>query len=51
MGQWFPPFYGKPKFFYKKKQRALAKIARLQIVVAECEKALSAEAGKNPSSK
>ena len=51
MGQWFPPFYGKSKFYYKKKQKALAKIAKLQIVVAECEKAIASEAGTTPSSK
>lgn len=41
MGQAFPPFYGKSKFYEKKKAKALAKIAKLQAIVAECDKALA----------
>jgi hypothetical protein len=46
MGQWCPPLYGKSSFYAKKRTRALAKIAKLQAVVAECDKAI-AEAQKN----
>ena len=41
MGQAFPPLYGKSKFYEKKKAKALAKIAKLQAIVAECDKALA----------
>lgn len=41
MGQACPPFYGKSKFYAKKKAKALAKIAKLQAIVAECDKALA----------
>ena len=51
MGQWFPPLYGKSKFYFKKKQRALAKIAKLQTVVAECDKAIAAENDKAATSR
>ena len=41
MGQMCPPFYGKSNFYAKKKAKALAKIAKLQAIVAECDKALA----------
>jgi hypothetical protein len=41
MGQAFPPFYGKSKFYAKKKAKALKKIAKLQAIVAECDKVLA----------
>jgi hypothetical protein len=41
MGVLFPPLYGKSKFYAKKKAKALAKIAKLQAIVAECDKALA----------
>ena len=50
MGIWAPPYYGKSKFFAKKKKKALAKIEKfkteidkLRSVVAECD----AEIAKN----
>lgn len=41
MGVGFPPLYGKSKFYAKKKAKALKKIAKLQAIVAECDKALA----------
>lgn len=41
MGAMCPPFYGKSKFYAKKKAKALAKIEKLQAIVAECDKALA----------
>lgn len=41
MGAGCPPFYGKSKFYAKKKAKALAKIAKYQAIVAECDKALA----------
>lgn len=41
MGQMAPPLYGKSKFYAKKKAKALAKIAKYQAIVAECDKALA----------
>jgi hypothetical protein len=46
MGQWVPPFYGKSKFYAKKKERASKKIAKLNTVIAECDRAI-VEAAKN----
>lgn len=37
MGHELPPFYGKSKFYEKKKARALKKIAKLQNVVKVCD--------------
>lgn len=39
----FPPYYGKSKFYENKKAKALAKIAKLQNVVAECDKHITDE--------
>lgn len=41
MGQELPPFYGKSKFYLKKKQKALAKIEKLKKVIDECDKNLN----------
>lgn len=41
MGQMCPPLYGKSKFYEKKKKKALAKMAKLQAIVDECEAQLS----------
>ena len=43
MGWTCPPYYGKSKFYANKKAKALAKIAKLQAVVAECNKHLENE--------
>ena len=36
-----PPFYGKSKFYENKKEKALKKIAKLEAIVAECDKQLA----------
>ena len=41
MGEMFPPLYGKSKFYAKKKEKALKKIAKLQLIVEECDKHLN----------
>lgn len=38
-----PPYYGKSKFYENKKAKALKKIAKLQAIVEECNKALKDE--------
>lgn len=43
MGVMCPPLYGKSKFYEKKKEKALAKIAKLELVVAECDKHIADE--------
>ena len=43
MGHAAPPFYGKSKFYAKKKDKALKKIANLQEVVKVCDEKLKAE--------
>lgn len=49
MGQWCPPFYGKSKFYAKKKQKAIKKIDKLNNVIAECDREI-AKAAKNETS-
>ena len=41
MGVMCPPYYGKSKFYHKKKEKALKKIAELQKIVEECDKEIS----------
>ncbi len=41
MGQICPPLYGKSKFYQKKKEKALKKIAKLQAVIEECDKEIA----------
>lgn len=41
MGQACPPYYGKSRFWAKKREKALKKIAKLQAIVKECEKELA----------
>ena len=41
MGVAFPPLYGKSKFYENKKAKALNKIAKLEAIVAECDKQLA----------
>ena len=41
MGWTCPPFYGKSKFYAKKKEKALKKIAKLQEVVDICDKEIA----------
>ena len=41
MGQMAPPYYGKSRFWVKKRERTLKKIAKFQAVVKECEKELA----------
>lgn len=41
MGQMAPPYYGKSRFWAKKREKALKKIAKLKAVVEECEKELA----------
>lgn len=43
MGHAFPPLYGKSKFYAKKKEKALKKIAKLQEVVKACDEKIKAE--------
>lgn len=43
MGWTCPPYYGKSKFYENKKKKALEKIAKLELVVAECDKHLKDE--------
>jgi hypothetical protein len=38
MGVMAPPLYGKSKFYEKKKAKALKKIAKLEAIIAECDK-------------
>lgn len=40
MGWIAPPFYGKSKFYYKKKNKAEKKIAKLQEVIKICDEKL-----------
>lgn len=46
MGITLPPFYGKSKFYAKKKAKALAKIAKYQAIVKECDKELAKNENK-----
>lgn len=41
MGQAFPPFYGKSKFYEKKREKALKKIAKLNEIVRVCDEKLN----------
>lgn len=41
MGWELPPFYGKSKFYAKKKGKALKKIAKYQEIVLMCDKELA----------
>ena len=43
MGLIMPPLYGKSKFYAKKKEKALKKIAKLQEVVKVCDEKLKEE--------
>ena len=43
MGLICPPLYGKSKFYAKKKEKALKKIAKFQEVVKICDEKLKAE--------
>lgn len=43
MGLAFPPFYGKSKFYAKKKEKLLKKIAKLEEKVKICDKEISKE--------
>lgn len=43
MGLICPPLYGKSKFYAKKKEKALKKIAKLQEVVKVCDEKIKAE--------
>lgn len=43
MGHALPPYYGKSKFYEKKKAKALKKIAKLQEVVKVCDEKLKEE--------
>lgn len=43
MGQALPPFYGNSKFYEKKREKALKKIAKLNEVVRVCDEKLSEE--------
>lgn len=43
MGQMCPPFYGNSKFYKKKKEKALKKIAKLNEVVKVCDEKISEE--------
>ena len=43
MGWSAPPFYGKSKFYVKKKEKALKKIAKLQEVVKACDEKIKEE--------
>lgn len=40
-GEGCPPLYGKSKFYVNKKEKALKKIAKLQLIVEECDKHLN----------
>lgn len=42
-GQACPPFFGKTKFYAKKKAKALKKIEKLNAIIAECDKNLNNE--------
>lgn len=41
MGEMFPPLYGKSKFYAKKKEKALKKIAKQELIVEICDKYLN----------
>lgn len=43
---WAKPYYGKSKFYEKKREKALKKIAELQKVVEECDKEISKNENK-----
>lgn len=45
-GQACPPYYGKSKFYAKKKEKTLKKIAKLQLVVDECDKEIAKNENK-----
>ena len=42
-GEDCPPFYGKTKYYAKKKAKALKKIEKYNAIVAECDKNLNEE--------
>lgn len=46
MGWQAPPYYGKSKFYEKKKEKALKKIAELQKIVEECDKEIAKNENK-----
>ena len=46
MGQICPPYYGKSKFYHKKKEKALKKIAKLQLIVEQCDKEIAKNENK-----
>lgn len=46
MGHACPPLYGKSKFYEKKREKALKKIAKLQLVVEECDKEIAKNENK-----
>lgn len=46
MGWMAPPYYGKSKYYEKKREKALKKIAELQKVVEECEKEIAKNENK-----
>lgn len=41
MGEMFPPLYGKSKYFAKKREKALKKMAKQQLIVEICDKYLN----------
>lgn len=41
MGWQAPPYYGKSKYYEKKREKALKKIAELQKIVEECDKEIA----------
>ena len=43
MGWTFPPFYGKSKFYAKKKAKTEKKIAELQEIVKVCDEHIAKE--------
>lgn len=43
MGIMAPPLYGKSKFYQKKKDKAMKKIAKYQAIVNECNRIIALE--------
>ena len=46
MGWQAPPYYGKSKFYEKKKEKAMKKIAKYTKIVEECDKEIAKNENK-----
>ena len=49
MGIMAPPLYGKSKFYQKKKDKAIKKVAKYEAIINECNKMIALENAKAKS--